>query len=56
MKVDPFKNMKHADMECWYCKSTSIRFDEHRGEIFCEKCGAILHRVSDVLEFRWLNL
>ncbi len=41
MKVDPLKNMKHADTQCWYCKSTSTRFDEHRGEIFCEKCGTM---------------
>ncbi|MBE6508238.1 MAG: TFIIB-type zinc ribbon-containing protein [Methanobrevibacter sp.] len=49
MKVDPLKNMKHANTMCWYCKSTSTRFDEQRGEIFCEKCGTIIHRVNDVL-------
>lgn len=50
MKVDPLKNMKHAGTQCWYCKSTSTRFDEHRGEIFCEKCGTIIHRVNDALK------
>ena len=49
MKVDPFKNMKHVDTICWCCENSSdIRFDEHRGEIFCTQCGTILYRVSDV--------
>lgn len=53
MKVDPFKNMKHVDTKCHCCKSTLVRFDEHRGEIFCEKCGTVLHRISDVLKYNY---
>ena len=49
MKVDPFKNLKHVDTVCRCCeKDTQVRFDEHRGEIFCANCGLVLHRISDV--------
>ena len=50
MNVDPIKNFKHVDTTCECCKSSNqVRFDEHRGEIFCANCGTVLYRVSDIL-------
>lgn len=34
------------NMRCDECNSKEILFDENRDEIFCSKCGLVLHENS----------
>ena len=40
-------NFKHARMYCYSCKTQShTLYDEFHGEIYCSKCGIVLHRMA----------
>lgn len=42
MKINKY-NFKHADEYCHICKTSEWSlFDEHRGEVYCAKCGLVL--------------
>ena len=40
--------MKHAERYCPFCKTSDYTLlDELHGEIFCEKCGIVIHGTNN---------
>ncbi|MGN0176655.1 MAG: TFIIB-type zinc ribbon-containing protein [Methanobrevibacter sp.] len=47
MKLNNYTILKHAERYCPFCKTSGFTLlDEFHGEIFCEKCGTVLHNFT----------